>query len=413
MKLKKIIPLVVVALLGVASILPLDVSAAPAKKATAAKAATKATASAKATNQAAAGKKAVKLKTASNQKAAGSQAAGAAQKLKVSAAKRATAPRSVAAAKSGRTDRAGRKALAVAKARAQPRVAKSHMSRHERVVAQREARKQAALAAASRDANRYATDEDGNPLLGSAAAVVQDQASGAVLFEKNSGAVLPIASITKLMTAMVVLDSKLNLQEVITIGYEDVDTLRGSHSRLAVGTRLTREDMLRLALMSSENRASFSLSRHYPGGNRAFIQAMNQKARSLGLTDTRFFDPTGLNAGNVSSGRDLAKMVATASSYPLIREFSTTTEYAVEVNGRSRSFHNTNALVSSPDWQIGVSKTGYISEAGRCLVMQAWLNEKPMIIVLLDSLGKSTRLADAKRIKRWIESASLSTGGAG
>jgi D-alanyl-D-alanine endopeptidase (penicillin-binding protein 7) len=287
------------------------------------------------------------------------------------------------------------------------------MTRHERLVAHREARKQAALAADSRDLNRFATDDEGNPLLGSAAAVVQDQASGAVLFEKNSGAVLPIASITKLMTAMVVLDSKPNLQEVLSIGDEDVDTLRGSHSRLAVGTRLSREDMLRLALMSSENRASFSLSRHYPGGNPAFIRAMNQKARSLGLTDTRFYDPTGLNAGNVSSGRDLAKMVAAAANYPLIREFSTTTEYSVDVVGRTRTFHNTNALVSNPDWQIGVSKTGYISEAGRCLVMQAWLNEKPMIIVLLDSLGKRTRIVDAQRIKRWIESASLSTAGAG
>jgi serine-type D-Ala-D-Ala endopeptidase (penicillin-binding protein 7) len=221
--------------------------------------------------------------------------------------------------------------------------------------------------------------------------------------------VLPIASITKLMTAMVVLDAKQDLQESLAVSDGDVDMLRRTHSRLIVGTQLSREDMLRLALMSSENRAASSLARHYPGGAAAFTEAMNRKAKDLGLADTRFYDSTGLNANNVSSARDLCKMVAAAAKYPLIREFTTTAEYTVTLHGRPHAFHNTNALVRNPEWQIGVSKTGFINEAGRCLVMQAWLNQKPMIIVLLDSWGKLTRLGDANRIKRWLENASLST----
>jgi D-alanyl-D-alanine endopeptidase (penicillin-binding protein 7) len=259
-----------------------------------------------------------------------------------------------------------------------------------------------------RELNHYSVDREGNPLLRSASALVLDQGSGEVLFEKNSEAVVPIASITKLMTAMVALDAKPDLHEVLSIGDDDVDALKGTRSRLAVGTKLTREDMLRLALMSSENRAASALSRHYPGGSAAFIEAMNRKARELGLTDTRFFDATGLNSSNVSSARDLCKMVAAAADYPLVRDFSTTAEYTVSLNGRPREFHNTNALVRSPDWDIAVSKTGYISEAGRCLVMQARLNDKPVIIVLLDSLGKFTRIGDANRIKRWVESARAS-----
>ncbi|HPB91007.1 MAG TPA: peptidase S11, partial [Rugosibacter sp.] len=180
-----------------------------------------------------------------------------------------------------------------------------------------------------------------------------------------------------------------------------------THSRLGVGASLTREEMLRLALMSSENRAASALSRHYPGGQPAFIAAMNAKARALGLTDTRFFDPTGLTPLNVSSPRDLVKMVDAAHHYPLIREFTTTAEDQVFVAGRPQQFHNTNALVKNADWQIGLSKTGYISEAGRCLVMQAWINSKPTIIVLLDSIGKMTRVGDANRIKRWVETSTL------
>jgi D-alanyl-D-alanine endopeptidase (penicillin-binding protein 7) len=234
---------------------------------------------------------------------------------------------------------------------------------------------------------------------------VIDQATGDVLYEKNAGAVVPIASITKLMTAMVALDAQPSMSETLTISDADVDMLKGTHSRLAVGTQLTREEMLRLALMSSENRAASALSRHYPGGRDAFIAAMNAKAHSLGLTETRFLDPTGLTAQNVSSARDLVKMVGAAHQYPLIREFSTSEEYEVALKGgRPHTFRNTNALVKSDNWSIGLSKTGYISEAGRCLVMQVWFNNKPTIIVLLDSMGKLTRIGDAQRIKRWIES---------
>jgi D-alanyl-D-alanine endopeptidase (penicillin-binding protein 7) len=209
------------------------------------------------------------------------------------------------------------------------------------------------------------------------------------------------------MTAMVVLDAQPNLQETLTISQDDVDILKGTRSRLRVGTQLSREEMLRLALMASENRAAAVMSRYYPGGRGAFVAAMNHKAGELGLTETRFEDPTGLTAANVSSARDLTKMVAAAHGYPLIREFSTTPDYQVMISGRPRAFRNTNSLVRSDNWDIGLSKTGYINEAGKCLVMQAWLNNKPVIIVLLDSWGKLTRVGDANRIKRWVESASL------
>ena len=260
----------------------------------------------------------------------------------------------------------------------------------------------------ARSAHRIASLDDAQHLaLQSSAALVLDQTTGAVLFEKNPNAVLPIASITKLMTAMVVLDAKPDLTETLAINEDDVDLLKGTRSRLKVGTHLAREEMLRLALMSSENRAAAALSRNYPGGREAFIAAMNQKAQALGLVDTRFQDPTGLTAANVSSPRDLAKMVDAAHQYPLIREFSTTSEGEFNIAGRTQQFRNTNTLVKNPTWEIGLSKTGYINEAGKCLVMQAWLNNKPTIIVLLDSWGKMTRIGDANRIKRWVESASL------
>ena len=240
-------------------------------------------------------------------------------------------------------------------------------------------------------------------VLKSSAVLVKDQSSGAVIFEKNSQAILPIASITKLMTAMVSLDAQPNLLETLTISSEDVDLLKGTSSRLRVGAQMTREEMLRIALMSSENRAASSLSRHYPGGREAFVAAMNRKAKDLDLGDTRFEDPTGLTKANVSSPRDLAKMVDAAYQYPLIREFSTSASGEVTVSGRTMQYNNTNSLVKNSAWEIGLSKTGYIAEAGKCLVMQAWMNQKPVIIVLLDSWGKLTRAADANRIKRWIE----------
>lgn len=245
--------------------------------------------------------------------------------------------------------------------------------------------------------------------LRSNAAMVLDQSTGAVLFEKNAGAIVPIASITKLMTAVVALDAEPNLDDTLSIDEDDVDTLKGTHSRLRVGTRLSREDMLRLALMSSENRAAFALSRYYPGGRPAFVAAMNRKAQMLGMQDTYFDDPTGLSPSNVSSARDLAKLVSVAQRYPLIRQFTTTTGYDVNMGGRMHSFTNTNSLVKSASWDIGLSKTGFINEAGRCLVMQAWFNNKPTIIVLLDSLGKMTRIGDANRIKHWVENGASSS----
>jgi D-alanyl-D-alanine endopeptidase (penicillin-binding protein 7) len=243
----------------------------------------------------------------------------------------------------------------------------------------------------------------GSLALASASALVIDQATGQPVLEKKPDAVVPIASISKLMTAMVVLDAKPDMQEVISIGDEDVDSLKGTRSRLTVGTTMTRETAMLLALMSSENRAAHALGRHYPGGMPAFITAMNQKAQSLGMLNTRFEEPTGLSHNNVSTAHDLAKMVAAASQYPDIRRFTTTGDARVDLNGRVHEFHNTNALVRNDQWEIGVSKTGYISEAGRCLVMQAKLAAKSVVIVLLDSVGKMTRVGDAMRIKRWME----------
>lgn len=246
-------------------------------------------------------------------------------------------------------------------------------------------------------------DRAGNPILASSAFVVVNQKTGAVLAEKRPDAPVPIASITKLMTAMVVLDSRQSLSEMLTISQEDIDDLKGTGSRIAVGSRLSREEMLRLALMSSENRAASALGRHYPGGRSAFIMAMNIKARMIGLWDTRFADSTGLNPANVSSPHDLVKLVQAASAYPLIREFSTTQERFVTVGGRTLHFRNSNGLVHDPDWQVGLSKTGYIREAGRCLVMQTWIQGEPVIMVFMDSQGKYTRVADARRVKRWLE----------
>ncbi|AVR87805.1 Murein-DD-endopeptidase [Thauera aromatica K172] len=258
----------------------------------------------------------------------------------------------------------------------------------------------AAPAAAAVDPESAA---DALPALGSSAFYVVNQNTGEVLLERNAGAVLPIASITKLMTAMVVLDGGQSLSERLTVTAEDIDHLKGTGSRLSLGTALTREEMLNLALMSSENRAASALARNYPGGEPAFIEAMNVKARLLGLWSTRFSDSTGLNPANVSSPRDLARLVSAASSYALIREFSTAPERYVDVRGHSMRFGNTNALVKSPEWAISVSKTGYISEAGRCLVMQTWLHQQPVVMVLMDSAGRYTRTADAKRVRKWLE----------
>ena len=238
--------------------------------------------------------------------------------------------------------------------------------------------------------------------LKSNAVLVVDQETDKVLFAKNAEAVLPIASITKLMTAMVVLEEGAPLGEELTVTQDDVDTEKGSRSRLRVGTRLTRGEMLNLALMSSENRAANALGRHHPGGLPAFVDAMNRKAVALGMQDTRYVEPTGLSSRNQSSARDLALLVKASGQFPLIREFSTALDAEVAVGRRQLQFRNTNALVRNPNWAIDLQKTGYISEAGRCVVMQAELAGRTLIMVLLDSAGKYSRIGDAERLRAWL-----------
>ncbi|MES3015450.1 MAG: D-alanyl-D-alanine endopeptidase [Pseudomonadota bacterium] len=238
--------------------------------------------------------------------------------------------------------------------------------------------------------------------LKSSVALVLDSETNEVLFSKNPGAVLPIASLTKLMTAVVVAEAKLPLNEALTITDDDVDTEKNSRSRLKVGTTLSREEMLHLALMSSENRAAHALGRAYPGGLDAFVVAMNQKAKALGMNDTHYVEPTGLSSRNQSSARDLATLVKAAQEHPIIRQFSTSPEFEVEVGNRPTQFRTTNALVRSPAWDIALQKTGYITEAGRCLVMQARMAGRQLIMVFLDSTGKYSRIGDAERVRRWI-----------
>jgi D-alanyl-D-alanine endopeptidase (penicillin-binding protein 7) len=239
--------------------------------------------------------------------------------------------------------------------------------------------------------------------LRSSVAYVVDQNSGESLFDKNSHAVVPIASITKLMTAMVVLDSKAPLTEQIEVTDEDRDYIKNTGSRLAVGSVLSREDMLHIALMASENRAAAALSRYFPGGRPAFLAAMNAKAKQLGMTDTHFESPSGLTSENVSTARDLVKMVNAAYQYPMIRQFSTDHSYEVYTGKRSIAYNSTNALVRNPTWDIGLQKTGFINEAGECLVMQTTIHGRPMIVVLLDSSGKYSRFADATRLRTWLD----------
>jgi D-alanyl-D-alanine endopeptidase (penicillin-binding protein 7) len=225
------------------------------------------------------------------------------------------------------------------------------------------------------------------------------------IYAKGADEVTPIASVTKLMTAMVVLDANQSMDEMLEVDMMDFDYLKGSTSRLRLGATLPRREMLHLALMSSENRAASSLARHYPGGTPAFVSAMNAKAALLGLSNTHYADPTGLSPQNVSTANDLARLVKTAAEYPLIREFTTTPSQYVQVEGMNRTlgFNNSNPLVKSDKWDIQLQKTGYIREAGKCLVMMATIASKPIVIVLLDSLGKYTRVADAQRVKHWLE----------
>ncbi len=239
--------------------------------------------------------------------------------------------------------------------------------------------------------------------LRSASALVLDADTGEIVFTKNSDAVLPIASITKLMTAMVIIDRGLDLEQRVVLSREDVDLRKGSKSRLRSGAVLTRDELLMIALMASENRAAAALGRTYPEGTEGFVEAMNRKAAGLGMTDSRFVDATGLSSRNVSSARDLAKLVHAAHGYELIREYSTRDRATVTVYGRPMAFRNTNGLVRSSHWEIGLSKTGYISEAGRCLVMRVRLASKDLIGVLLASWGRQSRIGDANRLKKWLE----------
>jgi serine-type D-Ala-D-Ala endopeptidase (penicillin-binding protein 7) len=249
-----------------------------------------------------------------------------------------------------------------------------------------------------------------SPQLRSNVALVFDETTSAVLYSKNADSVAPIASITKLMTALVVLEAGQPLDEVLTVESPDRSNTKGAASRLAIGTRLSRRELLHLALMSSENRAAHALGRNYPGGLGACVQAMNAKAKALGMRHARFYDPTGLDEGNVASPRDLSTLVIAASRNPTISALSTDDRFSVKVGRSMLEFRNTNNLVNKPAWNIVVQKTGYISEAGKCLVMKAIINEHSIVIVLLDSYGKYTRTADANRVRKWLEGAGTKGG---
>jgi len=240
--------------------------------------------------------------------------------------------------------------------------------------------------------------------LRSAAALVFDETHSSVLYARNADVAMPIASISKLLTALTVADARQPMDEVIEITEDDRAIGKGAFSRLAVGTRLTRGDLFHLALMASENRAAHALARNYPGGLAAFMHAMNAKAQALGMTSSRFVEPTGLSSENVATPEDLSKLVMAAAKNPTIGQYSTDPGYEVRIGRRMIGFHNTDSLVSNPSWDIVVQKTGYIEEAGRCLVMQTVIEGRTIVIVLLNSFGKQTRVADAARIRRWVES---------
>jgi serine-type D-Ala-D-Ala endopeptidase (penicillin-binding protein 7) len=239
--------------------------------------------------------------------------------------------------------------------------------------------------------------------LKSNVAYVFDQTSSQVLFEKNANVALPIASITKLMTSMVVVESHQDMNEVLEVTADDIDREKHSSSRLQVGARMSRADLLHIALMSSENRAASALGRNYPGGLPAFVAAMNAKAKALGMNDTHYRDSTGLSSENVSSARDLAKLVIAAHEHPIICQYSTDQQYVVDTGKHALQYKNSNHLVLNPTWEIGLQKTGYISEAGRCMVVQAKIEGRPVVMVFLDSKTKEARMADAGRVRKWLE----------
>ena len=269
------------------------------------------------------------------------------------------------------------------------------------------------LPAAAHAASAAATASAGSPVrvatastpdVRSHAFYVYDEETSAVLAARNEKTAVPVASITKLVTALVVLDAKQSMRQTLTITSDDVRGTEGQASRLPVGARLTREELLRLALMSSENRAAHALCRNYPQGKAACVKAMNRKADALQMKSAHFVEPTGLSSSNVASAVDLAKLVMAAAADPTISEYSTSPRHTVTINRRAVEFRNTNLLVENPSWQVDVQKTGYIPEAGRCLVMQTVIDHRPVVIVLLNSWGKYTRIADAKRVRTWLES---------
>ena len=354
-----------------------------------------------------AGKDAKVTKVAPRKQASKRTASAQARQRKVVASRRAES-RSAAARASGKRTSAMARAQAARAPRAQdlPAFSRIAVSSPNAVP-----RPTASLVAASGAKGAsfgqlYGLHQTQDPLeLKSSVALVMDQDTNEVMLSKNPEAVLPIASLTKLMTAVVIVEAHLPLDDSITITNDDVDTEKNSSSRLAVGSSLSRGELLHLALMSSENRAAHALGRTYPGGMTAFVSAMNAKARLLGMHDTRYVDPTGLNSGNQATARDLAMLVKAAYQQPLIRELSVSPEHAVRLGNRQLQFRNTNSLVRSPSWDIGLQKTGYIVEAGRCLVMQASMAGRKFIMVFLDSAGKYSRQADAERVRRWIENA--------
>jgi serine-type D-Ala-D-Ala endopeptidase (penicillin-binding protein 7) len=260
-----------------------------------------------------------------------------------------------------------------------------------------------AQAAQKRKSQPLPPEDAEHLFLRSNVALVQDAVSGETVFAKNSGAVLPIASITKLMTALVILDAKVDLAQRVAVSDDDYDLLKGTRSRLRPGAVLTRDELLLIALMASENRAAAALARTYPGGTGAFVRAMNAKAAALGMRDTQFADPTGLSPANVSSARDLARLVLATQQHPVIGQYSTRESATVYALGRPLAYRNTNGLVRGGMWDIGLSKTGFISEAGRCLVMRVRMASRDMVVVLLDSWGRYSRIGDANRIRKWLE----------
>jgi D-alanyl-D-alanine endopeptidase (penicillin-binding protein 7) len=312
-----------------------------------------------------------------------------------------------ASAGSGKRESAPKAAGANAQTKSK-RVSVSYKKNGSKVISGAAATAAASAAAANGDGHGPAVLD-----IKSTAALVLDTEAGTLLFAKNTQQIAAIASITKLMTAMVVLDADLPLDESIRIDKEDIDTLKRTGSRLRIGSVFSRRDLLHMALMSSENRAASALGRNYPGGMEAFVSRMNAKASALGMHSSRFAEPTGLSSANVSTAADLALLVQASLDYPLIRAFSTTPSAQIHSDsGHIYGFNNSNGLVRGSQWRIDVSKTGYIAEAGQCLVMHARIRERPITIVLLDSWGKYTRIGDANRIKKWLESNVVIAGGA-